>query len=223
MNLHLAASKSNKKLLKSLGAENIKILPNGVDIDKFNFSKDRNEKKIVFIGRLEKRKGIHILIDSLKKIETQVKLVIIGPSYNDKYSKEIMSKIDEENKEGKHEISYLGPLSHENIIKILKESMLLVCPSISEDFGMVIIEAMSCGTPVIASDIGGIKDIITNHENGIVIPPENDSELARSIEYLINNHELRSKLSINGRKTVEDKYSWESIVKRLSRIYETLI
>ena len=164
-NLFLAVSNVIADLAKDLGAANVKILPNGVDVEKFTFeSKDalthgKGSNIVLFVGRLDRRKGVHILLNSLNLLKTSINLVLIGPSYDNKYSKEIMSQIENENKKGRHVVTYLGPMHGHDLVKWYKKASIFVCPSLSESFGVVNIEAMSCGTPVISSDISAIRDI----------------------------------------------------------------
>ena len=221
--VYLAVSKSVEKLARELGAKNVKVLPNGVDTDKFAFSQDREDNLILFVGRFERSKGIHILIDALNFLETSTNLIIIGPNSNDEYSKEILWRIERENRKGKHNVAYLGSFCLNDLVKYYQKSSVFVCPSLSEAFGIVNLEAMSCGTPVIASNVGGIRDIVENGKNGILVPPNDPIKLAEAIEYLLNNKDIRIKLGKEGRKKVEREFSWNVIVKRLYRIYEEMI
>ena len=221
--IYIVASKSNENLMKKLKVKNIRLLANGVDIDKFKFnSKNRIEKNILFVGRFEKRKGLHVLIDSLKYLSQKVHLIIIGPHYNDEYAAEILRRINEINNETEHFIEYLGSINHEKLVEYLQKTSMMVCPSLSEDFGMVVIEAMSCGTPVIASCTGGLIDIITDGDTGILFQTSNSNELAQKIEYLNENKDIRGKIGKNGREKVEKNFSWYIIVQKLLKIYKTL-
>ena len=222
--VYLTVSSNTAKLAKELGTNEVKILPNGVDIIKFSFnSQNRENKLILFVGRFERRKGIHVLLNSLSFLKTPVTLVIIGPHSNDEYSKEVISQIKAENKKGKHNITYLGFVNLDDLVKWLQKASIFVCPSLSESFGIVNVEAMSCGTPVIASDIEGIRDIIESGKNGILAPPNDPIKLAEAIQYLLENEDIRIKFGKEGRKKVERKFSWDVIAKRLCKIYKELI
>jgi len=219
--LYLTVSSNTAKLAKELGANEVKILPNGVDINKFGFnSKNREENLVLFVGRFERRKGIHVLLNSLSLLETPVTLVIVGPHSNDKYSKEVISQIKAENKKEKHNITYLGSVNLDDLVKWLQKASIFVCPSLSESFGVVNVEAMSCGTPVIASNIEGIRDIIESGKNGILVAPNNPVKLAEAIQYLLDNEDIRIKFGKEGRKKVEREFSWDVIAERLCGIYE---
>lgn len=185
--------------------------------------KDRENNLILFVGRFERRKGIHVLLNSLDFLKTTINLLIIGPHSNDEYSKEILSQIDRENKKGKHRIIYAGSVSIDNLVDCLQKSSIFICPSLSESFGIVNVEAMSCGTPVIASGIEGIRDIIESGKSGILVPPNDPIELAEAIQFLLDNEDIRIKLGAEGRKKVEREFSWDVIAKRLCGIYEGMV
>jgi len=223
-NLHLTASQVNANLMNEFGASEVKILPNGVDIEKFDFKLDNREQRLIlFVGRFERDKGIHILLESLKLLDMPTKLVIIGPNQDTAYLNDMLHVIEEINREKKHEILYLGSLSHDEIIQWHHRATIFVCPSLHEDFGIVILEAMSSGTPVIASDIGGIKDIITNNHEGILVVADNKVKLAEAIENLLKDEKLRQDLAKEARIKIERKFTWLSVTKELSEIYEKLV
>lgn len=222
--VYLTVSSNTAKLAKQLGANKVKILPNGVDINIFSLNfQNRENKLILFVGRFERRKGIHVLLNSLSFLETSINLVIVGPHSNDEYSKEILLQIEKEKRKGKHKITYLGSASPDDLVKWLQKASIFVCPSLSESFGIVNIEAMSCGTPVIASDIEGIRDIIENSKDGILAPPNNPIKLAEAIQYLLENEDIRIKFGKKGRIKIEREFSWDVIADRLCEIYEEMI
>jgi len=219
--IYLAVSNNTAKLAKELGANEVKILPNGVDINKFTFnSQNREENLILFVGRFERRKGIQLLLNSLSFLKTPVNLVIIGPHLNDEYSEEVISQIKAENKKEKHTIDYLGSVNLDDLVKWLQKASIFVCPSLSESFGIVNVEAMSCGTPVIASNIEGIRDIIESDKNGILVPSNDPIKLAEAIQHLLDNEYIRIKFGIEGRKKVEKEFSWDVIAIKLCKIFE---
>lgn len=221
-NKYIANSKSTKEFLCNLGIkkDKIEILPNGVDIDKFKpCEKNRDNNLLLFVGRFQKRKGIHILLNSLNFLDTVVRLVIIGPNSNDQYSREIVTRIQEKHKKGKYDITCVGSVNLDDLVKWYQKASIFVCPSIIEPFGIVNVEALSCETPVVASNVNGIPDIVEDHKSGILIPPNDPVKLAEVIQYLLDNEDIRIKFGREGRKKVEREYSWNAIVKRLYSIY----
>jgi glycosyltransferase involved in cell wall biosynthesis len=91
-----------------------------------------------------------------------------------------------------------------------------------EIFGIVNLEAMACGVPIVASKIGGVPDIVKDGENGLLVPPRDSEALADAIIYLLENEDMREKMGKNGRKKAEG-YSWERIAEETEEIYEGLI
>jgi glycosyltransferase involved in cell wall biosynthesis len=99
---------------------------------------------------------------------------------------------------------------------------MLVTPSLTDEFPIVNLEALSCGTPVVASDVGGIGEVVKNDVNGLLVPPNDPEKLADAIRKLLRDKELREKYGRKGRQMIEAHFSWESVAKELIRIYEPL-
>jgi glycosyltransferase involved in cell wall biosynthesis len=221
---HLTVSRETHALARSLGIRTVHVLPNGVDPDAFTFHPGgREDNLLVFVGRFDQRKGIHVLIEALGFIGRPVRLVLIGPNTGDAYFHELTRLMAKVNEGGKHDVRYLGSLSQADLISWLHRATLFICPSLVESFGIVNLEAMACGAPVIASDIEGIRDIIRPGQDGILVEPENPSRLAASIESLLQDPAERQQLSLRGRSRVELEFSWRAITKRLITIYDTLL
>jgi len=179
---------------------------------------------LLFVGRIEKYKGLHVLLKSLLYVKEPVQLSIIGPLVGEaKYHKRIFELIIKVNEKTAHRVNYLGPKRPTEIIKYYQMASILVVPSLSESFGNVILESLACETPVIASNVGGIPEIITNYKNGILIPPNDAKKLAKVIEFLLNREELIRKLGEQGRRLVVEKFSVEVVAKKLLEVYNRLI
>ncbi|MCJ7506467.1 glycosyltransferase family 4 protein [Candidatus Bathyarchaeota archaeon] len=222
--VYLATSTSACNLLSRLGVapEEITILHYGVDTDIFvPKENNRQDDLVLFVGRWERRKGISVLLRSLDYLERPVHLVMIGPSYNDEYSRGLLELV--RSKSRKHKISYLGAVGRNELIEWFQRASLSVCPSTVESFGIVCVEAIACECPVIASDIDGVRDIVTNNENGILVPPNNAKELAIAIQYLLDNPEIGERLGRRGRTIVQQKFSLNVAARKLLSIYRDVV
>jgi glycosyltransferase involved in cell wall biosynthesis len=211
--------------LLELGISKNKIvcMPNGVDTNLFAPQGQKEDNLLLFVGRLDGNKGLHVLVKSLRHLEKSVCLAIIGPaSWDRKYYLDMLESIKKENQKGKHEIIYLGAMDQADIIKWYQKASLFVLPSFGEGFPVTTLEALSCETPVIATPVGGIPEIVKDYENGILIPRNDPVALARAIQYLLENKEVRTKFGREGRKRIIKHYSLEASVEKLCRIYKQL-
>jgi glycosyltransferase involved in cell wall biosynthesis len=195
----------------------------GVNADIFtpNESK-RVDSLILFIGRLQKIKGVHILLDSLQYVKNPVQVVIIGPfDQNDpKYSEELKKSVEQVNAQGKHKVELLGRKNEEELIPWYQKATLLAAPHIDQICGgLTTLEALACATPVIATGDEVIKDEI----NGLLIPPNDAEKLANAMNRLLENKELRRKYGNKGRQIIEEQYSWNIIAKDMIKTYQTLL
>lgn len=224
-NLYLSITKQMKKELIRLGIPKNKIiyLPNAVDTRIF-YPKEKLDDIILYVGRITPDKGLHVLLRSLSYVKTPVHLEIIGPfDGNSDYCHTILSLIETENRKGEHKIRYLGSINHAKLIESYQKASIFVLPSLFEPFGIVILEAMSCETPVVSTYAGGIPEVVKNGENGILVPVNSPLKLAEAIEYLLRDKDTRIKFGKAGRKWVIKNFSIEVIAKRLSNIYEKIV
>lgn len=180
-------------------ADKTKLSWNSVDIDKFSNKgntsfKDENKllnKPIVlFVGNLIKRKNVDSLLEAKKIANSDYYLVIVG---NGPLFKKLKKKVEEENI---RDVIFTG--SRNDVENIIPCADVLILPSFSESFGLVLIEALACGKPVIGSDVGGITEII-NDDVGLLVNPNKVSSIAKAIDKMINDEDFRYVLSLNAR------------------------
>ncbi len=223
--LFLSITKQIKKELVDLGIPDEKILyfPNSVDTCQFYPKGEKAKNVILYVGRLTPDKGLHVLLKSLKLLRNSVELIIIGPEdWNHNYHNMLMSLINSENARGKHAIKYLGRVSKECLISCYQKASIFVLPSFDEAFGIVILEALACETPVVATRAGGAPEALSEGENGLLVPPNNAEKLSEALDLLLDNDKLREDFGKNGRSWVENNFSFEILLKRLTNIYQQL-
>ncbi len=205
-------------------SEKVRYLPNSIGVRMFQPNEEKEQNLVIFVGRITFAKGLHVLLDSLRYLKTKIHLVIIGPCDSDVlYSLTVKKQIDVENKKGSHRISYLGMQEHLVVAEWLRKASILVLPSFTEAFPMVVLEAMSCGTPIVATDLPGISDIVRDGENGILVPKRDSKKLAESMEYLLLHEDVANRFGREGRKIVLENYSHSKIVANLLKIYKEIV
>ncbi|MEM3406950.1 MAG: glycosyltransferase family 4 protein [Nitrososphaerota archaeon] len=220
-----------KLLSEGVKDEKIYYIPACVDTKRFNPSlrsdlKEKlgieDKKIILYIGRLIPQKGVGYLLKAFAKVlqeAPQTALIIAGEGPLKDTLRNLSSELNIEKN-----IIFLGPISHSKIHEIHAISDITVLPSIptrnwTEQFGYVLIEAMACGKPVIASRSGAIPEIIINNESGFLIKPGDVNELAEKILLLINDEKLREKMGYKGRIRVEKNFSYEVIIPKIKELY----
>lgn len=207
----------------------LNVIPMGVDIRLFSsknikpkYRKYHKNKIILFVGRLNEQKGVDYLIKAIPAIEEKVPntmLLIIGEGSYKADLEKLASALKVSNY-----LEFLGAMPHENIVNFYNLADVLVLPSVTsnigtEGLGLVLLEAMSCGTCVIGTSTGGIKTIIKHNENGMLAKERDEADLAGKIIKVITDEKLRKKLSRNGAKFVRESYSWDAVAKKFERIY----
>ena len=223
-------AEETKKYLENKSKE-IFITPFGVDTEKFknlNIEKKENEITIGIVKTLTEKYGIEYLIKAIKELENilgienykKIKLLIYGKG-------ELKNKLEDLTKELQIEdkVIFKGYISNEDVPKALNEMDIFVVPSIldSESFGVAAVEAMACEIPVIASSVGGLKEVIVDKETGYLVPKKDHKEIAKYLKKLILDKNLRTSLGKNGRKRVLENYDWNSNVDYMIKIYREIV
>lgn len=208
--------------------EKIAIVPNGVDLEEYKqlptgdlFRKrldiKENEKVVLTVGRLEKIKGFQYLIKALPSIIKEVgstKLVLAGPDFN--YGA-TLKKLTEETNVQDHVIFY-GPINGKEKFEAFSAANIVAVPSLYEGFGMLLLEAMAAGKPLVATNTGAAPEIIQNGKNGILAASGNVEDLAGKIIKLLSDDQLMYLISQESRKTVE-AFNWEKISEQIHKLY----
>jgi glycosyltransferase involved in cell wall biosynthesis len=224
--VYISISQLMSKELVELGIpqDKIRYIPNGVDVKIFRPSGKKEDNLVLFVGRITFAKGLHILLESLDYLRKPTHLVIIGPTdWDAEYFCKMLKRIDRENKKGPHKITYLGAQDQQIIKKWYQRAAIFVLPSFREAFPVVNLEALACETPVIATNVGGIPDVIRDKENGIIVPQNNAHRLAEAIQCLLDNEDVRIKFGREGRKLIMKHFSSEIIGKKLCQIYREML
>jgi spore coat protein SA len=203
-------------------------------------------QKILFVGRISPEKGLHTLLDAFAIVRQKfpsVQLEIVGPkkptpteflaSLSDdpkvtnlvnfapeNYFSYLQSKLSD-NDSG---VNFVGAVNHLELVDRYRQADLLVNPSLSESFGMSLVEAMATGIPAIATQVGGMTEIIENGVTGLVVEADNPNLLAEAIEQLLADNELRQSMGKAGRQRVLELFCWHKVAENLLNKYsQTLV
>ncbi len=226
----------------------IEVVYNGINLKQYQkveatnvlekYGIDNTKPYVLFVGRITRQKGIIHLVNAIKYIhpETQVVLCAGAPD-TDAIANEMKMAVAEASKTRNNIFWIDEMLPKADVIQLYSHADVFCCPSIYEPFGIINIEAMACETAVVASAVGGIKEVVIPNETGLLIPLKQQTEapfepvdpdqfsrdLAEGINTLTSNKDLRYSMAKKGRKRVEDHFDWKAIAKQTQSIYQSLI
>jgi len=205
-----------------INKNDIKVIYNGVDEKVFVPSRlTTNKRYILYVGRLSHRKGLFDLIECGKYVcseHSDINFVIVGEGM---LKNELQKKVDMIGLHNK--FLFKGHVSKSELISLYQNAMIYVVPSHYEGLPTVLLEAMSCGLPVVATSVSGNVDVVSSGTNGILVPPKSPLEMAKTISILIDDNIARNTLGINARVTIEKKYTWEKVSKNVLQIYRGIL
>ncbi len=232
----VVASDHEKRLLTSLygaGEARINVVPCGVDLDLFTPSDKRQarlalglregERIILFVGRIEPLKGIDILISAAAQLhdDENFKVLIVGGDARAAAEVDQLRELAE--RLGiDHHVSFVGAVEHGKLPLYYNAADVCVVPSYYESFGLVAVESMACGTPVVASRVGGLTSTISDGQTGYLIPWRCPEPFAERLELLLDNDELRASFGQAARQAVE-RFRWANVADAVSDVYDALL
>lgn len=239
-NAVIALNKTMKKHIVEKAKINpckVHIIPNGVDVEFFKPGIpvddviDRyglqGKRVILFVGRVTHWKGVHLLLKAFSRLiedHKDLKLVIVGPlteHFGDTKPTPYANVLIEYARKSLPSDSYVftGAVDREILRKLYATAYVHVLPSYAEAFGMVLIEAMASGCPVIASTAGGIPDIVVDGFNGLLFRKGDWRDLMDRLRIVLEDVNSRNKLATNSRKIAVEKYSWNAVALKMKEIY----
>lgn len=246
----IAVSEETKEdVLKyfNVDEKKVKVIYNGINLQQYittsesetldEYHIDKTKPYVLFVGRITRQKGIIHLVNAIKYIDENTQIVLCAGAPDTKeIGLEMELAVNEIKKTRKNVIWIDKMLEKKQVIQLYSHAAVFCCPSIYEPFGIINIEAMACNTAVVASAVGGIKEVVVNGETGILVPVEQQTEapfepvnpdkfardLAEGINKVINNPTLRNSMSQKGRKRVEEYFDWISIAKQTEELYKSL-
>jgi glycosyltransferase involved in cell wall biosynthesis len=213
------------------------VIQNGANIDLFKpadqtkcknkFGFDNNDKYVCFVGNLAPWQGLEYLIKAsalIIKENVNTKFLIIGDGVLTEALKRMVKDINMEDW-----FNFIGAVPYEQVPEYINACDVCVAPFIRARNEMIglsplkIYEYLSCGKPVIASNIEGVGDFLSGTKSGIAVEPENPENLAKGILELLKNDEMAMKMGRNGREIVFKEHSWDSVARKVSKVFKNLI
>jgi glycosyltransferase involved in cell wall biosynthesis len=213
-----------KQVLKWGALEDkIRVIHNGVDVDMFNPNIEptiaSDVPVILTARRLVKKNGLDYLIRAMKDVLTvhQCKLIILGsgPEYNN--LRDLVSSLGLED-----QVDFKGAVPHDQIPGYIASADVVVVPSIIEASSLFMLEAMAMGKAVVATDAGGLPEVM-DKDSGVLVPPMDEKASSKAIVELLHNSELCNRLGKNARHCVESRFTWEGVTKQLEEEYLRLL
>lgn len=210
---------------KSMGAKApITLIPNGVDFNLFSQSIGDEKRKtirdslgvsdtetlLVTASRLVAKNAVADIIYALEYLPSEYKLLVLGSGVEEQTLRKLATSLGKEK-----QVIWNGFTEHEKLPAFLQSSDIFIRPSLSEGMGNSFIEAMAAGIPVIATPVGGIVDFLKNEETGLFCEVKDPKSIAKQVEILVKNPDLKGKLVTNAKEMVRERYEWGLIAERM--------
>ncbi len=246
----IAVSKSMKDAVHEIYGvplAKIRIIPNGIDVGRYKptldpallqrYGIDPDRPFILFVGRITRQKGVTHLVDAIPRLQPGVQVVLCaGAPDTPEIAAEMAEKVRRAKSAATNEIVWIERwVPREDIVSLFTHASVFVCPSVYEPFGIINLEAMACGTPVVASAVGGIPEVVISGETGLLVPfksvpgsfePEDPGQFARDLAAAVNDllrsEEGRKRMGCVSRDRVEKYFSWRSVARQTMEFYEEL-
>jgi phosphatidylinositol alpha-mannosyltransferase len=221
----IAVSGAAKHFIDRYFPGDYKVIPNGVDVDRFRRAVplarwQDDTSNLLFVGRHEPRKGLLDLLKAyriLRKTGCQCRLLVVGAG---PLGREARRYVATRRLQG---VEFLGRVSDEEKAQLYRTADVYVSPATGgESFGIVLLEAMAAGTPIVASDIHGYKGVLRRGREGLLVPPREPKELAAAIARLLRDDELRTEMGLAG-TTRAQEFSWERVTAKVDDFYTLVI
>lgn len=220
----ICLTRSDAERINAIGCpyEKIRIIPNAVNVEHFKPIDKHEESLVIWTGRFVPEKGLEYLIEAARIIAKNnrcVKFLLIG--YGPLKAK-LVKLASHYGLLGKS-VEFGGPYERSEMPNVLSQASIFVLPSLSEGLSISVLEAMACGLPVVCTDIAGVREVVQNGITGILVPPRNPFALSKAIMTLLISGDLRRQMGQKARKTVVERYNWESHINQIERVYSEVI
>jgi starch synthase len=214
-------------------ADRVHVIHNGIDAQQYSPDPGRDaldrygiepgRPSVVFIGRVTRQKGLPVLLRAAAQIEPSAQLVLCaGQADTAELQAEVTGLVDRLRASRSGVIWLPGMLAKPEVIQILSHATAFVCPSEYEPLGIVNLEAMACGSAVVASAVGGIPEVVADGETGLLVPAGDEAALASAINALIRDPARAAMFGSRGRQRAVVEFSWDRIAAQTAELYADL-
>ena len=241
-------TKADIERLFEVRPERLHVIYNGIDLDEYKpvaaydaltrFGVDPAKPFLLFVGRITRQKGIIHLVRAIEFTDDNFQVILCaGAPDTPEIAREMQGAVERAQRLRKGVIWIDEMLDKPSVIQLYSQAAVFCCPSIYEPFGIINLEAMACETAVVASAVGGIKEVVVDGETGFLVPLEQMAEspfeplqpekfardLAAKVNELMRNEKLRERFGKAGRRRAEEKFSWRSIAAQTEALYRELL
>ncbi|GAB2852868.1 glycogen synthase [Streptomyces deserti] len=220
----------------ALDPERVHVIHNGIDTTLYRpdhgtdaldrIGLDRSRPYVLFVGRITRQKGVPHLLRAVRDIDPAAQVVLCAGAPDtpeiDQEFRELYQELSRV-REGVHWIPQMLP--RPEVIQLLTHAAVFVCPSVYEPLGIVNLEAMACGTPVVASKVGGIPEVVDDGRTGVLVPVDDDFEagLARALDAVLGDPQGAREMGEAGRERAVGEFGWDAVARRTVRLYEEIL
>jgi starch synthase len=230
-----------------LPPERVHVIYNGIDLHEYqqtsdtgalvNYGVDSSVPYVLFVGRITRQKGVTHLVDAIRYLPPNTQVVLCaGAPDTPEIAAEMREKVEKARKGNPRVVWIEKMVSKPEVIQLYSNARVFCCPSVYEPFGIINLEAMACGAPVVASATGGIKEVVVDNQTGYLVPFEQDpvtsfpthpdrfaQDLGAKVSDLLADEAKCRRFGEAGRKRVEEKFSWTAIADQTIALYQNLI
>jgi glycosyltransferase involved in cell wall biosynthesis len=175
---------------------------------------------VLFVGRITDQKGIFHLLEAARKLPPGVQVVLCASAPD---TPEIEQRLRRTVAEHPNVVWIGEMVPVDEVVQLYSHAAVFACPSVYEPFGLINLEAMACETPVVASAVGGILEVVEDGRTGLLVPPADPDALAAAIRRVLEDRGFARALGQAGRRRVEERFSWASVAARTERVYADAI
>jgi starch synthase len=204
------------------------VIHNGIDPDQFRRTTDRDAlgrlgvraPYVLFVGRITDQKGIFHLLEAARALPAGVQVVLCASAPDTPEIEERLRRAVA----GQPNVKWINEMVPVPVVtQLYSHAAVFCCPSVYEPFGLINLEAMACETPVVASGVGGILEVVEDGKTGLLVPPAQPAALAEALTRVLGNPDRARDMGKAGRRRVEEKFAWASVAERTEQVYADAI